>query len=99
MGYKLILSPLALEDLGQIVAYIAQNDPAAAERLGHRLLDQAETLRYLPHRGGNVRQPRVNKLISGAYLIFIASMNRLDAWRSCGFGTRRAQDPDRLQLR
>lgn len=51
MGYKVILSPLALEDLGQIITYIAQNDPAAAERLGHRLLDQAETLRYLPHRG------------------------------------------------
>jgi plasmid stabilization system protein ParE len=41
MGYKVILSPLALEDLEQIVAYIAQNDSAAAKRLGHRLLDQA----------------------------------------------------------
>jgi len=56
MGYKVILSTLALEDLEQIVAYIAQNDAGAAERLGHRLLDQADTLRYLPHRGGNVRQ-------------------------------------------
>jgi plasmid stabilization system protein ParE len=43
MGYKVILSTLALEDLEQIVAFVAQNDPAAAERLGHRLLDQAET--------------------------------------------------------
>jgi toxin ParE1/3/4 len=58
MGYKVILSPLALEDVEQIVTYIAQNDAAAAERLGHRLLDQAETLRYLPHRGGNVRPAR-----------------------------------------
>ena len=41
MGYNVILSTLALEDLEQIVAYVAQNDPAAAERLGHRLLDQA----------------------------------------------------------
>jgi hypothetical protein len=44
MGYKVVLSTLALEDLAQIVAYIAQNDAGAAERLGHRLLDQAETL-------------------------------------------------------
>ena len=56
MGYKVILSTLALEDLEQIVAYVAQNDPTAAERLGRRLLDQAETPGYLPHRGGNFRQ-------------------------------------------
>jgi plasmid stabilization system protein ParE len=74
MGYKVILSRLALEDLEQIVAYVAQNDPAGAERLGHRLLDQAETLRYLPHRGGNVRQrPGVKKLESGAYLDLLSS--------------------------
>jgi plasmid stabilization system protein ParE len=59
MGYTVILSTLAIEDLEQSVAYAAQNDPAAAERLGHRLLDQAETLRYLPHRGGDVRQPEL----------------------------------------
>jgi plasmid stabilization system protein ParE len=28
MGYKVNLSRLALEDLEQIVAYVAQNDPA-----------------------------------------------------------------------
>jgi toxin ParE1/3/4 len=54
MDYQVILSPLALDDLEQIVTYVAQDDPAAAEVLGHRLLDHAETLRRLPHRGGNV---------------------------------------------
>jgi plasmid stabilization system protein ParE len=98
MGYKVILSRLALEDLEQIVAYVAQNDPAAAERLGHRLLDQAETLRYLPHRG-NVRQrPGVKKLVSGACLIF----SRVNEPARCVEVPRfwhGAQDPDRLRLR
>ena len=52
MDYQVILSPLALEDLEEIVRYIAADDPAAAERLGTRLFDQAETLCRLPHRGG-----------------------------------------------
>ena len=99
MGYKVVLSPLALEDLGKIVAYISQNDPPAAERLGHRLLDQAETLRYLPNRGGNVRQrPGVRKLVSGAYLIFY----RVNESARCVEVLRfwhGAQDPDRLHLR
>jgi hypothetical protein len=34
MGHKVILSTLALEDLEQIVAYVAKSDPAAAEGLG-----------------------------------------------------------------
>ena len=99
MGYKVILSTLALEDLEQTVAYVAKSDPATAERLGHGLLDQAETLRYLPHRGGNVRQrPGVKKLVSGAYLIFYRvneparCVEVLRFWHA-------AQDPDSLRLR
>ena len=43
MDYQVILGPLALADLEQIVRYVASRDPAAAGRLGTRLLDQAET--------------------------------------------------------
>ena len=71
MGYKVILSPLALEDLEAIVRYVAQHDPSAAGRLGHRLLDQAESLAELPRRGGNVRRrPGVKKLLQSPYLVF-----------------------------
>ena len=46
-------------------------DPAAAGRLGTRLLDQAETLCRLPHRGGPVRRrPGVRKLVLRPWLIF-----------------------------
>ncbi len=71
MDFKVILSPLALADLEEIVRYIARDDPAAAGRLGNRLLDEAESLTQLPYRGGSVRRrPGVRKLLHPPYLIF-----------------------------
>ena len=71
MDYKVVLAPLALDDLEEIVRHVAADDPAAAERLGTRLLDLAETLCRLPHRGGPVRRrPGVRKLLLRPYLIF-----------------------------
>ena len=71
MDDQVILGPLALADLEHIVRYIASRDPAAAGRPGTRLLDQAETLCRLPHRGGPVRRrPGVRKLVLRPWLIF-----------------------------
>jgi len=71
MDFKVILSPLALDDLQEIVRYIAVDDPNAAERLGTRLINVADTLRKLPHRGTKVRQrPGVRKILFSPYLIF-----------------------------
>ena len=57
------------------------------------------TIRYLPHRGGDVRQrPGVKKLVSAAYSIFYRvneparCVEVLRFWHG-------AQDPDRLRLR
>jgi plasmid stabilization system protein ParE len=98
MDYKVILSPLALADLEQIVRYIASRDPAAAGRLGTRLLDQAETLCRLPHRGGPVRQrPGVRKLVLRPYLTFYRvddAARRVDVLRFW----HGAQDPRSLRL-
>lgn len=71
MDWQVILSPLALDDLEQIVRYVTQHDPQAAERLGNRLLDHAESLREVPQRRGPVRsRPGVRKLLLWPYLIF-----------------------------
>ena len=71
MGCQVTLSPLALADLEEIVRYVARDDPAAAGRLGQRLLDAAETLCRLPRRGSSVRQrPGVKKLLVQPCLIF-----------------------------
>jgi len=42
MGWKIIFAPQALEELEQIVRFIAQDDPQAAIRFGDYLVDRAE---------------------------------------------------------
>ena len=56
MDYQVILSAQADRDLEQVVRFLAQKTPKAAERLGHALLDEALTLRNLPRRGAAVRK-------------------------------------------
>ena len=51
MDCKVIISPRAIQDLGQIVRYISFDDPKAAERLGYALIDEALSLSTLPERG------------------------------------------------
>jgi plasmid stabilization system protein ParE len=71
MDFKVILSPLALNDLEEIVRYVAADDPMAAERLGTRLINLAGTLQKLPRRGTKVRlRPGVRKILLRPYLIF-----------------------------
>lgn len=55
MGYKVILSRQADRDLEQIVRFLAQKNPAAAERLGHALLDRAVALARPPNPGVAVK--------------------------------------------
>ncbi len=55
MGYHVVLSAQADRDLERIVRFLAQKNPAAAERLGYALLDEALALTHLPGRGVAVR--------------------------------------------
>jgi plasmid stabilization system protein ParE len=71
MDFKVILQPLALQDLEGIVLHVAEKDVQAANRLGMSLLDRAEALALFPEHGGNVRShPGVKKLVRVPYLIF-----------------------------
>ena len=56
MGWKIIFAPQALEQLEQIVCYIAQDDPTAAERFGNYLVDRAELLAGFPELGTPYRK-------------------------------------------
>lgn len=56
MGYHVILSAQADRDLEQIVRFLAQKNPAAAEQLGHALLDDALSLTNFPRRGTPVHE-------------------------------------------
>jgi plasmid stabilization system protein ParE len=55
VDYRVTLAAQADRDLEQIVRFLAQKNPKAAERLGNALLDDALTLAQLPRRGGEVR--------------------------------------------
>ena len=59
MDYQVLISPRAREDLRLIVRYISQDNPDAASRLGHFLIEKALSLQDLPLRGRVV--PELNE--------------------------------------
>ena len=48
MGLEIRLTKRAEEDLNEIFAYIAQDNPEAAERFAQKLLKRTEVLRTFP---------------------------------------------------
>jgi len=69
--YVVVILEEAHEDLRSIVAYIAVENPRAAETLGRELLDDAMSLGSVPYRGSRVKnRPGLLKLIHGNYLIY-----------------------------
>ena len=71
MGYQVGLTEEAQADLGAVVRFLAEKNPEAAERIGHELLDAAQTLVLFPRRGSPVRRrPGMRKLTQRHYLIF-----------------------------
>ena len=70
MDYEVILTEPARDDLREIVAFIAQDNPQAAVTFRDRLIAEAETLVRLPHRGRLMRRRgNVRKLVCRPYLI------------------------------
>ena len=70
MDYRVILSKPALRDLGSIARFIAEDSPPAAEKIGHQLLDLADSLAFLPRRGAPLRtRPGVRQLLLFPYLV------------------------------
>jgi len=65
-------SPLALARLQEIRAYVALDNPAAAERLATRIVAVVEALRNHPHLGRTGAEPGIRELIIGGtpYSIF-----------------------------
>jgi plasmid stabilization system protein ParE len=53
MGYQVVFSPIAEADLHEIIAYIPDDNPEAATKLGAELIRLAFTLVEMPRRGGN----------------------------------------------
>jgi plasmid stabilization system protein ParE len=56
MAWEVIFSARSRNDLEQIVKYIARDNPAAAERFGLKLVEQAESLSDAPEIGPRLPQ-------------------------------------------
>jgi plasmid stabilization system protein ParE len=50
MAWKVLITDSALADLREIVDFIAQDNPEAAERMGQRLVARALDLAEMPER-------------------------------------------------
>ena len=50
-GYEVILSPLAVQDLAEIIAFIAADNPPVAERFGRALVQKTRLLVTFPELG------------------------------------------------
>jgi len=71
MGCKIIFAPQAIADLGEIVSYIAKDNPEAAKRLGFALIDRVSILENFPLIGAPYpKRAGVRKLVSKPFLIF-----------------------------
>jgi len=85
MGCKIIFSPQAIADLESAVRFIAQDNPDAAVRVGHGLIDRVAILENFPLVGSPyAKRPGVRKLVSRPYVIYYRPRlkdNRVDILR------------------
>jgi toxin ParE1/3/4 len=72
MGFKVILAPQSLDDLAEIVTFIAQDNSERARTFGNELIDRALSLAAFPELGRVVPEigdPAVREIIHGSYRI------------------------------
>lgn len=89
MGWKIIFAPQALEELKQIVRFIAQDDPQATIRFGDYLVDRAESLAVFPELGTPYRKRKsVRRFLCKTYYIYYRVQRKeqqieiMDYWHS-----------------
>jgi plasmid stabilization system protein ParE len=71
VDFRLLFTQKALKDLAEIIGYIAQDDPQAAERFGNSLLDHVQLLTRFPRMGAAIRKrARVRKLSHSPILVY-----------------------------
>lgn len=87
MDFQIVWTPAARDDLKEIVSYIAHDDPAAARRLGEKIIGSVEILRTMPQSGRKVPErddETIRELIRVNYRIIhkvFLTENRIEIWR------------------
>ena len=77
MGLPVILTPQALEDLQQIVSFIARDNPGRAQSFGNELIDKALSLANLSERGRitpELNDEGVREIVHGLYRIIYETL-------------------------
>jgi toxin ParE1/3/4 len=72
MGFKVILTPQSLDDLRQIVTFIAKDNPDRSRTFGNELIDRALSIAPFPELGRMVPEvgdPVVREVIHQAYRV------------------------------
>ena len=72
MGFPVILTEESLNDLAQVVAFIARDNAERAEAFGYELIDCALRLGDFPEQGRQVPEfgnPVVREMVYGSYRI------------------------------
>ena len=71
MDYRVLITDAAINDLKEIVEFVAADDPAAARRLGVKLITAGLSLRRMPRRFPlHHRERNIHKMTIPPYLIF-----------------------------
>ena len=71
MDYRVLYTQKALNDLAEIVGYIAEDNADAAARFSNALVDHVALLSRFPHIGSMVRRrPNVQKLLHSPFLVY-----------------------------
>lgn len=72
MGWPVILTDQSIDDLREIVVFIARDDRQSAKRFGNRLIDQALSIGTFPEMGRVVPEigdPSVREIVENSYRI------------------------------
>ena len=72
MAYALIWSPLARDDLRDLVRFIARDNPDRAASFGFELIQRTENLSQFPELGRMVperRDPRIREIVIRPYRV------------------------------
>ena len=72
MGFKVILTLQSLDDLEEIVTFIAKDNSERARTFGNELIDRALSVDIFPELGRivpEIGEPAVREIIHGSYRI------------------------------
>jgi toxin ParE1/3/4 len=71
VDYHIVYTQRALNDLAEIIRYIAEDNREAATRFGNALLDHIDLLQHYPRMGSTIRErANVRRLVHSPIVVY-----------------------------